>query len=383
MRRVALSVLLAAGLAGCSSFGGGREREELPPPPAASDYQAEVGVEPAWERGLGRLTADAGARLRPVPLDDRVVVADRSGSVYAFAADDGKSLWRRDLHRELTGGPGVGGDLVVVGSRDGRVVALRLADGEIAWTANLTSEVLAPPAVDTDIVVVRVGDGRVFGLDAASGERRWLYEQSMPALTLRGTSAPLLVPGRLAVAGLDTGKLVGLAPDSGRPLWEVTIAAPRGRTDLERMVDIDADPVLFRTDLYAASFNGRLAALDAASGRTRWEREMSVHAGLAVDGARVYVTDAERRLWAVDRFSGASIWRFDDLRGLRLTGPARFGDHLLVGDEEGYLNWLNVRDGTLVRRQRIGGAFVAPPVVQGNAIYLLTADGLTVLRGRG
>jgi outer membrane protein assembly factor BamB len=330
---------------------------------------------------LGRLPAHAGFALRPAALGDRVFVANAEGRVSAFAVETGQRVWQRELGRPLSAGPTAAGDLVVVGARDGEAVGLRAADGEMLWRSGVTSEVLAAPAVDTELVVVRVADGRVFGLNASSGRRRWLYEQTVPALALRGTSSPLLVPGRLVVVGLDTGKLVALAPDNGRPLWEAIVATPRGRSDLERLVDIDADPLLYRTDIYVASYNGRLAAIDAASGRTRWDRELSVFAGLAVDSGRVYATDAERRIWAFDRFSGASVWRQDDLRGLQqLTGPAVFGDYVLVGDAAGYLNWLSLRDGSLQRRQKIGGAFVAAPMVQNDTIYILTEKGLTVLR---
>jgi outer membrane protein assembly factor BamB len=337
-------------------------------------------VRQAWSRSLGELPTRAGLALRPTVADGRVYVAD-SGAVYAFDGDSGRLVWQRELDRSISAGPGASGGLVVVGTRDGTAVALRATDGQVAWQATLTGEVLAAPAVGAELVVVRVADGRVFGLEAQTGERRWLYEQTVPVLTLRGTSNPLLIDGRLVVAGLDTGRLVALAPQNGRPVWESTIAAPRGRSDVERMVDIDADPVFYRGDIYAAAYNGRLAAVDAGSGRIRWEREASTHAGIAVDTSRVYMTDADQRIWAVDRFSGASVWRQDELRGLRLTGPAVAGEYVLVGDDAGYLNWLAIRDGSLQRRQQIGGAFVAPPLVQDGSIYLLTEEGLTVLRG--
>lgn len=379
MSRCLGALLLILGLVGCSSYGGG-PREELPPPPRPDAYQADVGVRQAWSRSIGRLTAAAGFDLRPALAGGRVFVANPEGRVYAYSADNGRPLWERQLRQPVSGGPGAAGDLVVVGTRDGEVIALDAADGQERWRAELTSEVLAQPAVGTELVVVRVGDGRVFGLDAATGKRRWLYEQSMPALTLRGTGSPLLIPGQLVLVGLDTGRLVALAPDSGRLYWDAVVAAPRGRSDLERLVDVDADPVLYRADVYAASYNGRLVAIDANSGRTRWERPLSVYAGLAVDSERVYATDTDQRVWAFDRFTGATVWRQDALRGLRLTGPAVVGDYLLVGDDAGYLNWLALRDGSLQRRQRIGGAFVAAPLVHDGSIYLLTQSGLTVLR---
>lgn len=378
MIRSLVTVALMLGLVACTSYGG--DREDLPPPPEPEDYQADVGVKRAWHRSLGKLPAQAGFALRPMVTADRVYVASAEGSVFALEKETGRLQWERDLGRTLSSGPTVANDLLVVGSRDGEAIAFRASDGEELWRSGVTSEILARPAVGDDLVVVRVTDGRVFGLESATGRRRWLYEQSVPVLTLRGTSSPTLVPGRLVVVGFDSGRLVALAPDDGRPLWDISVATPRGRTDLERMVDIDADPVLYRSDIYVASYNGRLASIDANSGRARWDRELSVVAGLAVDVDRVYATDADEYVWAFDRFTGATIWRQEDLRGLRLTGPAVFREHILVGDDEGYLNWLALRDGSLQSRQWIGGAFVAAPVIDGDAIYLLTENGLRVMR---
>ena len=377
-----LRLLLLVGvlaLAGCSTTGGGPV-EDLPEPPDPSAYKQDVGVSEAWSYSKLKLPAQGRLALQAAVAADRVYLAGSDGQVLALDRESGKPVWRVNVERSLSAGPGVAGNLLVVGSREGQVIALSAEDGSVRWRSELTSEVLAPPRVASGLVVVRTLDGRVFGLEPAGGKRRWMFEQSVPALTLRGVSAPVLVPGRLVAVGLDTGKLVGLDPAEGKQLWETVIGAPRGRSDLERMVDIDADPVMYRGDIYVVSYQGQLAAVDPASGRFKWQRELSAHAGLAVDADRIYVTDAERRIWAFDRFTGASVWREDSLRGASLTGPAIAGDYLIVGDSEGYLNWLSPQDGSLQRRQKIGGAFVATPQVEADGIYLLTEDGLTVLR---
>lgn len=380
MRLRGLGLIGVLALAGCGSLGGSRDGG-LPPPPKASDYTAEVGFQPAWSYSALELPAvQQGFGLVPAVDAGRVYVAGRDGRVVALDGASGAPIWQVDLKRQLSSGPAVAGGRLVVGSRDGGVIALDAADGGSLWQATVTSEVLAPPRVSDDRVVIRSLDGRVFGLDAATGARQWLFEQSVPVLTLRGVSAPVLVPGQLVAVGLDTGKLVGLNPADGKLLWETPVATPQGRTDLERMVDIDADPRLYRGEIYVVSYQGRLAAVDPANGRIKWQRELSAYAGLAVDSSRVYVTDAEQQLWAFDRFNGATVWRQDALKGLKLTAPALAGDYLIVGDNEGYLNWLSPRDGSLQRRQKVGGGFVAAPLVEAGGVYLLTKDRLGVLR---
>lgn len=372
-----LLLLLALTLAGCASKG---TREDLPKPPKPADYRAEVNFERAWRYGSLSLSG-APVALEPAPASGRVYVADRQGKVVALDVESGRPVWETRLQAELSAGPGVADGLVVVGGRRGEVIALDAADGELVWEASVSSEVLAPPRLGGGLVVIRSLDGRVFGFSATSGQRRWMHEQSLPTLTLRGMSTPIVMPGEGVIVGMDNGELVALTAAEGRQVWATPVAMPRGRSDLERMVDIDADPVLYRGDVYVVTYQGRLAAIAAANGRLQWQRELSAYAGLAVDATRVYVTDAEQRVWGFERFSGASVWRQDELSGLRLTGPAVVADYLLVGDHEGYLNWLSTRDGSLQLRQRIGGEFLAPPRVEGNEIYLFTRDGLTVLRG--
>ena len=103
-------------------------------------------------------------------------------------------------------------------------------------------------------------------MSADDGTRLWVYDRTTPVLTLRGTSSPALVE-RAAIAGFDNGQVVAIALSNGQPLWEARVAVPRGATELERMVDIDADPVIDRTrTVYAVTYQGQVAALELFSG---------------------------------------------------------------------------------------------------------------------
>jgi outer membrane protein assembly factor BamB len=119
------------------------------------------------------------------------------------------------------------------------------------WRSRVTSEVLAPPANNGDVVVVQTQDDRLIGLDAATGDRRWIYENTPAVLTLRGTGAPIAT-NRLAVAGLSTGKVVAVDINNGVPVWESRVAIPQGRSELDRVVDIDGGLLLSGETLYVA-----------------------------------------------------------------------------------------------------------------------------------
>ena len=352
-------------LAGCGSSK--VRQEELPAPPDPDRFEGDAGVRVLWRAKVGDMPATTGYRLVPQLHQGRVYAAG-ARDVLALDAETGETLWKRRLDFPLSAGPGAGSSLIALGTFDGRVLGLSSEDGRLLWESGVTSEVLAVPRISVTRVAVRAADGRVFGLDTVSGRRQWLFERSAPVLTLRGTSSPVLAGGSVYV-GLDTGKLAALDAGDGKLGWESTVALASGRSDLERMVDIDADPQVYRGEVYAVSYQGRLAALDAGSGQLRWERALSAHAGLAVDSEAVFVTDADNRVWGIDRRSGAALWRQDDLRGLALTGPAVFAEHVVVADDEGFLNWLSRRDGSIVQRQKIGGApLVAPPQVAGGLL---------------
>jgi len=265
---------------------------------------------------------------------------------------------RIDLDRPISGGPAVGDGLVVVGTNKGEVFALDAATGERRWQAGVSSEVLAPPAVGSGVVAVRTLDGRLFGLDARTGKRRWIYDSPVPVLSLRGTGEPVIA-GELVLNGFDGGRLVALLAADGRVEWEQQVAVPRGRSELERMVDMDSRPVVVDDAVYVTAFQGRVAALDLLSGDVLWDRDLSSYAGVAVDAAAVYVSDAEGFVWALDRFSGNSLWRQADLEQRRVTAPVRLGDYVVVGDEEGMLHWLSVEDGRFVARTRVDGAGIS------------------------
>lgn len=114
---------------------------------------------------------------------------------------------------------------------------------------------LAPPATNGDVVVVQTQDDRLIGLDADTGNQRWTYDSTPGVLTLRGTGAPL-VTNHLAIGGLSTGKVVALDTRNGVPVWEQRgdVAIPQGRSELERIVDIDGGLLLSGGTLYVASY---------------------------------------------------------------------------------------------------------------------------------
>lgn len=349
--------------------------DNLQPPTELTEFVPKVTVTQLWTRDLGEGESKAGLRLRPVFDAGRIFASDGSGTVAAFAADTGAQIWRVQLDQAASSGPAVRDGLLAVGGIDGAVVALDADTGQQRWRAAVSSEVLAPPAIGAGVVVVRAQDGRVFGFDAKDGTRKWVFDRSVPLLSLRGNSAPMIVGGVVYVA-FDSGKVASLTLADGSLRWEQTLTVAEGRTELERMVDIDGELAAGSDEIYVVSYRGQIGALLSESGRLRWSRELSAYGGISNSGERLYVADAEGSVQALDARGGASLWKQDGLKYRWLGTPVAVGDYVVVGDFEGYLHVLSADDGSFAARKRMGDEGIrAAPLVVGNAVYATSADG--------
>lgn len=382
-RRAGLCTAIIATLLlnGCGVSKLWKEKDNTEPPTPLEALEPLTGVQSVWQRRIGSGTAEQHLRLAPQVEDGRLFAADPKGNVYALDARDGRVIWQQRLDVLISGGPGVGDGLVLVGSSEGDVVALDDTSGEVRWTASVSSEVLAAPQAADGVVAARTVDGKLFALNATDGSQRWVYDRTVPVLTLRGTSAPHLIDG-VAIAGFDSGALVAVSLGNAQPLWETQIAVSSGRSELERMVDIDGNPLIVGNTVYAVTFQGQLAAVDLRTGNVLWRREMSSYTDMDVDSRYVYVTDERSHVWALDRFTSASLWRQTGLQARRLTAPAVIGDYVVVGDLEGYVHWLRREDGQFAARVRVGETpIMAPPVAEDGVVYVHTTGGaLAALR---
>lgn len=396
MKRVLSLLVLGLSLSGCGSLKfwgdeepadtssqvavGGEDSQPVEDDAAADepaeleDIQARVELDRVWRMRVGEGQKTFEAILSPAFSDGSVYAAGPEGRVVAVAAAEGDRLWRTDLQVGLAGGVGVGGGLALVGTLSGDLVALHTGNGEEAWRVNLSSEILAPAAASQDLVVVQTQDAKVYGLSAADGSRRWLFEMDLPILTLRGTATPLIVDGLVLVA-FANGKLVALDAATGNPRWETRVAMPSGRTELERMVDLNT-PVLGGDILYAVSYQGRVGAFTRGNGRELWAREASSHRAPALSLNQLYIVDMRDRVTALRATGGQELWVNSALRGRQLTAPTAMGDWVAVADAEGYVHLLAAVDGQVVGRRKVDSDGVSVPMVtDGERLYVQDNDG--------
>src|SRR6185436_18738470 len=96
------------------------------------------------------------------------------------------------------------------------------------------------------------------------------------------------------------GHLVNLSLSNGSLSWENVVALPTGSFTVQRMVDIDADPIIQHDNIYVATYQGRIACLNTITGQTLWTQDISSFTGIAADEKRLFVSDAKSDLWAFD-----------------------------------------------------------------------------------
>lgn len=322
------------------------------PPMELEELVNTIRIDISWESQIGKGAGEKYLRLKPAIDDGKGFIADYTGQVTAFDVVSGKVLWKAFLAVPIASGPSVAQGRLLLGTSQGEVLMLNAHNGKVIWRHNVSSEVLSAPISADDTVIVRTVDGRLYGLDSETGKQVWTYDRNVPILTLRGTSRPLVVDN-IVISGFDSGKLVALTRENGTVLWETTVAVPRGRTELERIVDMDADPVVMEGVIYAVTYQGRIAAVELTSGRLMWVRDVSVFNSMAIDAYRVYLSDAQGMIRALDRYNGATLWKQNKLLRRSPTAPILFKDHLIVGDYNGYLHWLSREDGHLVARAKI------------------------------
>ena len=396
--RVASLVAAVAVMSACSTLSDWFEDDELLEIKQLKPISAQFTPSVVWQKDIGKGVENYFSTLRPVYEYGKVYVAERHGNIMALDPASGNVTWQKDFaifeqdgmfasvsrlwrsgESAKVSGLSVAYEKVFIGTENGQVIALNAETGEPLWTASIAGEILAAPAIDEGIVVVNTGSGLLVGLDANSGEQKWSHENDVPPLTLRGISAPVASNGG-AIVGTPTGKLQVNILENGLTAWEAAITKPSGATELERIVDIDAKPLLFGGVVYAISYDGTLAAIELRSGRVIWKREYGAYRSVSLNGNSLFVVDVDSYVYALDRRNGTELWSQGQLRKRSLTSPEPVGDYIVVGDRWGYVHWIQQADGEIVARISLGGndedesVYVAPIVVE-NDVIAITKEG--------
>ena len=377
--RILILCLIFAISTGCgikqtiSEYTGGGDNT-IPPSPLIN-FTETAKLNKVWLQNIGKGTDDSFTNITPTILDEQIFIADPKGNIAALTIKSGDFVWRNDSRLSITGGPGAGSSLVLVGTSEGEILALSRNTGSEAWRTKVSSEVLSSPREADGVVVVRTIDGKIFALDAIDGKHLWIYDRSVPTLSLRGTSSPVIANG-LIITGFDDGRLAVIELKTGKLVWEKKVAFSRGRNELERMVDIDAQPLVIEKIIYVTTFQANVSAISLETGQILWQREISSHSELSADKKNIFLTEDNGSVWALNRFTGASAWKQVKLANRKVTGPAILGDKVIVCDAEGYMHWLDKETGNFAVRTRIGdNPILTQPINSNDILFVYSSSG--------
>lgn len=384
LRKILLPGLISVTLlSGCSWFSGEEDVVKMSPLPKVEN---QFTPEKVWSTSVGNGVGEFYSNLHPAWADNTVYAADRHGIVKALDAGDGSKKWEVDLAEKtgffsknrsalLSGGVTADGGHVYLGSERAQVYALNSSDGSVAWQTKAAGEVLSRPVVSDGLVLVHTSNGILQGLDQNSGAVKWSVNLDVPALSLRGESAPATAFGA-AIVGGDNGRVSAVILNQGQIIWQQRISQPTGATEIDRLADVDMTPIVDNGVVYALAYNGNLSALDLRSGQILWKREIGSVKDMVVDAGRIYLVDQDDRVIALSTEGGVTIWRQSDLLHRILTSPALYNGYLVVGDSEGYLHWINTTDGRFVAQQEVDSSgFQTEPVVASDKLLIQAKGG--------
>lgn len=360
-------------LIGCSSIEYRSDAAKRTPLQALTD--TSVVAKKVWRTSAGKGVGRANVKLLLANDGDVLFAADANGLVVAIDRLTGKKLWQQHLKMAISSGPAIGNKKVVVGG-NAFVAALNSETGEILWKTTVTSEVLAAPKIKEDTVLVSTLDGGLVALSGTDGHQLWRFTLSPPSLVLRRSSVPDITKHHI-VAGFANGKLVVINKLDGSVDWSADVSVPQGRSDIQRMIDISADPVIKDEVIYVVNYQGNLKAFALYTGQVIWERTVSSYSGMFVDNKNVYVAATNGDVLAFDRHTGGSVWTQNALHGRGLSTPVVQGKFVVVGDDEGYLHWLDKKQGELKGRYKFMGkdGIEAAPVVYADSLYIYGRNG--------
>lgn len=380
---ILIALLSCTQLIGCAWFRGEEDVVITSPLPHV-DNQFHPKI--VWNSTIGIGSKDFYTNLQPAWLNARVFVADRYGIVKALDLESGKEIWSTDLSihhgffarntsAQLTGGVTAVADRIYVGSELAKVYIIDAQDGSLIREIKVTGEALSEPVVTDGIVLVHTSNGILQALNEADGTMKWTVNFDVPALTLRGESAPTPAFGA-AIVGGDNGFVSAVMLNNGKLIWKTRISLPHGTTEIGRISDVQTTPVVVNGVVYALAYNGNLAALDLRSGQIRWSRDIGSVSNLLVENDRIYLVDQNDHVIAVDTESGTTLWNQSELLHRNLTSPVLYNGYIVTGDSEGYLHWINTDNGRFVAQQKVDSAgLLATPIVASDKLIVQAKNG--------
>ena len=363
MRRRAAAgcaALALALLAGCGA--------DKPKPKALEQITPKIAGRQVWAAKVDGVAFPLSVVVR----DSSFIVASSGGTLLGLEAATGRQLWSASAGAELSAGVGSDGRFHAVVTADNKLVVF---DGsKEIWREQLKSRVSTAPLVAGERVFVMGVDRAVHAYDVLDGKRLWSLQRPGEALTLLNIGVLMAYKDTL-IAGQGP-RVAGIDPTRGTVRWEVPLGTPRGSNEVERLADLVGPAVRAGSRLCARSFQVAVGCADADSGRLLWSRSTGGINAIGGDDETIFGADASDRIVAWRTANGETLWTNERMLFRGLSAPASVGPTVVFGDFEGYVHFLDRKDGQpLLRLSTDGSAVVGRPALSGNTLLVVTRKG--------
>lgn len=351
-------------------------KDNTPQPKELKQIDSKVTVAQKWSVPVGKAHKSNGyLKQKPVARNGIIYATDSSGLVTAINQHNGKTIWSTQISHSITTGPSVADNFLVLGTSASSLILLDKSNGKQLWEAKIPSDVLSPPAIAHKKIIAKTIDGKVFTFDALTGKQLWTADHGSPSLVLKASSSPVVL-NNVVLVGFSDGKMDAMDIDTGRLMWQRSIAYSSGSSDVERLVDIDSDPIVQDGIAYLASYQGYIGALSLDDGQFIWRKPGSVYKNMVLSGSTLYLTDSNDIVWSLDKRTGHVNWKQTSLKARGLTEPVLIGTQLVVADKTGYVHIIGTQTGELLARSQLPAGVSNSPTVVGGNLYVLTDNGM-------
>lgn len=353
-------------------------KSNFPEPQPLQQAAAQTVGKVAWQHSWGKEQSALQLALKPAYENGEVFAVSADGRLRSFDAQTGAVRLERDLRNTITAGVSVSQGVLLLGTANGSLLALDAQTGLPVWQALLSSQLLAAPAVGDGMTVVRTLDGQISAFDVRTGELFWRYRSTVPALSMRGQSAPVIAGGVVLVV-TDGGRLLVLDQDNGVPLLEERVAIGKGKNRAQRMVDMDTQPQLFQNVLFASAYQNGMMAFDVAGAKMLWRQDLAsaLRDFALIDGEVLVFSDDKSHVYGLSMRDGRPLWHVVELEGRKLSSSVAFGrGRVAMLDFEGYLHVFDAYGGSALGHQKIAnGGTSSAPIYVGERVIWQLSDG--------
>lgn len=363
-------------LEACSTLSGLKfwenDEDKIEAPAELIEISKSVSIDSEWNKKIG--SDNNFGRLVPAFSNDTIIHISSNGYLVAIDSDSGLVLWTIQTEDLVSGAVTVGFKRIFYGTLDGDLVALDFKDGAEIWRSQVSSEILSPPVTNGSIVAAQTSDGKITGFNIKNGEQKWVHQNTIPKLTLRGTATPILAKGFI-FTGFANGKVSMIYPDSGAIRLEIPVTINEGKSELERVIDIDGKSVVSNDLLVSASYQGNITAIDLKQGQISWQEKISSVHDLVSVRSRVIAIDEKDSIKGFGLSTGAILWQQDGLKLRGVSSPAALGGNFAIGDFEGYVHILDSKNGSFIGRKKVSKRPILEIISEGSSLVVVDDSG--------